>query len=348
MRQHDPLQHRNRERINRAILQESVDPPLETAAQRELGAKHFVLPENQKQTTDSDPQTCQCKGISIRGAVWQLHGWQQLYRRSASQPEVLSANACLQQLHFDAILSHMFDGVWTLSHLAYLAVFGTCGALVGWRVEKQIRKQIRRRRLKKLGFGAGDLKSKELFFKKYGEICVAKIPQKISFQEITVHSWSELPKYEQSTAAFESLGFQRTRTFVASPQEWVAEFWLSSQSGIFAKVIDSKKQGVYSEVTVINRDGDAESFENTDECGLKHREPDRWVHCGLITPAQLVETALHRSQPNDTTPNLAECVSVYEKSVNEYLAWRRSAGISADEAKKVIERVNRKQSGLKR
>jgi hypothetical protein len=126
---------------------------------------------------------------------------------------------------------------------------------------------------------------------------------------------------------------------VALPQKWVAEFWLSSQPGIFAKIIDSKERGVYSEVTVMNRDGIAESFENTEECGMKHREPDRWVHCGLITPAQLVEIALHRSQPNDATQwSLAECVSVYEKSVNEHLAWRRSVGISAEEAKQVFER----------
>src|SRR6266540_3297446 len=56
MRQHDPLQHRNHERISRTTLQESVDPPLKSAAQGELGAKYLVLPEDQKQTTDSDPQ----------------------------------------------------------------------------------------------------------------------------------------------------------------------------------------------------------------------------------------------------------------------------------------------------
>jgi len=234
----------------------------------------------------------------------------------------------------------MFDGVWHLSYFAYLAVFGACGAVAGWWVERQIRKQIRRRRFKKLGFSADDLKSKERFFKKCGEICVAKIPPKISFQEITSRSWSKASNYEQSKAAFESLGFRRTRTFVASPLKWVAEFWLSSQPGVFAKIIDSKERGVYSEVTVMKRDGIADSFENTEQCGLKHREPDRWIHCGLITTAELVEIALDHSQPNDATQmNLAECVSVYEKSVNEHLDWRRSVGISADEAKHVLERM---------
>ena len=37
--------------------------------------------------------------------------------------------------------------------------------------------------------------------------------------------------------------------------------------------------------------------------------------------------------------NLAECVNADERSVNEYLAWRRSVGISADEVKQVIEHM---------
>jgi len=49
---------------------------LKSAAQGELGAKYLVLPEDQKQTTDSDPQPCQSKGISIRSGVGQLHGRQ--------------------------------------------------------------------------------------------------------------------------------------------------------------------------------------------------------------------------------------------------------------------------------
>jgi hypothetical protein len=178
-----------------------------------------------------------------------------------------------------------------------------------------------------------------------GESVLAKLPQKISFKEVAAYSWSKPSKYEESKAAFESLGFRRTRTFVASPQEWVVEFWLSGKPGLFAKIIDSKKRGVYSEVTVMNRDGVPVSFENTEECGLKHLEPHNWVHCGLITPAQLVERALQHSQPNEAMQmNLAECVNADERSVNEYLAWRRSVGISADEVKQVIERMKRQRS----
>ena len=58
------------------------------------------------------------------------------------------------------------------------------------------------------------------------EITVAKMPPRISFNEVASHSWSEPAKYEQAKAAFEALGFQRSSRFVASPQAWVVEFWL--------------------------------------------------------------------------------------------------------------------------
>jgi hypothetical protein len=201
----------------------------------------------------------------------------------------------------------------------------------------------------KLGFSAADLKSKEQMLKRTGEMAVAKIPLKISFEEKTSHSWSNPSIYLESKAAFESLGFRRTRTYVASPKKWVVEFWLSNRPGLYAKIIDSKARGVYAEVTVMNPDGSPACFENTEDCGLQHREADGWVHCGLITPAQLVERALRDSRPNDAGQmTLADCLSSYEQSVNECLAWRRSVGISADEMKRVIERVQKKGVRLKR
>jgi len=219
------------------------------------------------------------------------------------------------------------------------------GGAAGYWIEKQIRLQIRRRRLLKQGFSPADLISKERFFKKLGEITVAKIPQRISFGEVALHSWSEPAKYEQSKAAFESLGFQRSSMFVASPQEWVVEFWLSPWPQLWAKIIDSSERGVYSEVSVTNADGSTNSFENTEECGLQHREPDKWVHCGLIAPAQLVEKALQEWPVGNGEPmKLAECVSAYEQSVNEYLAWRRSVGISADEMKQTYELQQKRRS----
>lgn len=234
----------------------------------------------------------------------------------------------------------MLSDVGPLPNLTIPALFGLFGAVAGWWIQKQ----IRRRRLMKLGFSADDLRSKEQFFKRLGEITVAKIPQKISLKEIGSHSWSKATKYEQCKTAFEALGFRRAGTFVGSPQEWVVEFWLSNDPGLFAKINDSKACGVYSEVTVMNRDGVLVSFENTEECGMKHREPDTWVHCGLVTPAQLIERALPHRQPNAKQLNLDECVSAYEQSVNENLAWRRSVGITANEAKETLKRRKRRHS----
>jgi hypothetical protein len=235
----------------------------------------------------------------------------------------------------------MFSDVGPLPNFLLPALFGAFGVTAAWWIQGQ----IRRRRLMKLGFSADDLKSGEQFFKRMGEIAVARIPEKISFEEMTSHSWSKLSRYEESKAAFESLGFQQTVTFVASPQKWVVEFWLSSKPGLFAKIIDSEERGVYSEVTVVNRDGSSVSFENTEECGLQHREPDRWAHCGPITPAQLVERALRDGLPNAASQmSLADCVSSYEESVNDYLAWRRSVGITAKEMQQVIERSKKRRS----
>jgi hypothetical protein len=239
----------------------------------------------------------------------------------------------------------MFSYLGPLPNLALPAVLGVFGAAAGYWMEKQIRLQIRRRRLMKQGFSPADLTSNERFFKKLGEITVAKIPQRILFSEVASHSWSEPAKYEQSKTAFESLGFRRSSTFVASPQEWVVEFWLGPRPQLWAKIIDSSERGVYSEVSVTNADGCTASFENTEECGLQHREPDRWVHCGLIAPAQLVEIALRERPADNGEPmKLAECVSAYEQSVNEYLAWRRSVGISADEMKRTYELQKKRRS----
>jgi len=144
---------------------------------------------------------------------------------------------------------------------------------------------------------------------------------------------------------FESLGFRRSSTFVASPQEWVVEFWLAPRPQLWAKIIDSTERGVYSEVSVMNADGSTASFENTQECGLQHREPDKWVYCGLIAPVELVERALRERPEEKGEPmKLAECVSAYEQSVNEYLAWRRSVGISADEMKRSYEVQKKRRS----
>jgi hypothetical protein len=234
----------------------------------------------------------------------------------------------------------MLGDIGPLPNLTIPALFGLLGAVAGWWIQKQ----IRRRRLIKLGFSADDLRSKDRFFKKLGEIAVARIPQKISLQEVASHSWSKPTKYEHSKEALEALGFRRAGTFIGSPQTWVVEFWSSPEPGLFATIHDTKGCGVYSEVTVMNDEGMLVSFENTEECGLKHREPDTWVHCGLVTPAQLIERALPHRQPNAKQLKFDECVSAYEQSVNENLTWRRSVGISAIEAREAVKR--RKNAAL--
>jgi hypothetical protein len=239
----------------------------------------------------------------------------------------------------------MFCDLGPLPNLTLPVALAVVGTAAGYWVEKQIRLRIRRRRLMKQGLSPSDLTSKDRAFKKLGEILVAKIPQRISFNEVDSHSWSEPAKYEQAKAAFESLGFQRSSSFVASPQEWVVEFWLGPRPQLWAKIIDSRERGVYSEVSVTNSDGTTNSFENTEECGLQHREKDKWVHCGLVAPAQLVERALREWPAGCGEPmKLAECLRAYEQSVNEYLAWRRSVGISADEMKRTLELRKKRRS----
>jgi hypothetical protein len=226
-----------------------------------------------------------------------------------------------------------------LRFIGALVVVVSVWAVSGWWIQRH----VARRRLRKLGFSADDIRSEDAIFKKWGEIAAAKIiPQKISFNEITSHSWSQPSKYEQSKTAFEALGFRRKGTFVASPQKWIVEFWLSDEPGLFATIVDARSRGVYSELTVLKNDGSTVGFDNLADCGLQHYKPDSCFHCGLIAPDQLVERAFQARPPNDfKQTNLAECVRVYEQSVNEYLAWRRSVGISGSEMKLTFERLKR-------
>ena|SRR5215469_783167 len=240
----------------------------------------------------------------------------------------------------------MYGGLGALPNDMFpLLLYGVLGAAAGGIAGRWIQKWIRRRRLMKLGFSSDDLKSRERFFEKWGQVTAAKVPRKISFSEVTSHSWSNPSKYEKSQAEIQLLGFRRAGTFVASPQKWVVEFWLSSEPGLFAKTIDSKQRGVYVEVTVMDSEDSVLSFENTEDCGLRRRDLDRWTHCGLISPAQLLEQALqHRQRQPLKQMNLAEWVAEYENSVNEHLDWRRTVGISGDEMKQAYELSKKRRS----
>ena len=234
----------------------------------------------------------------------------------------------------------MFSDVGPSPILTVSAVLAALGAAAAW----WIHGRVLRRRLVKLGFSSDDLTSNERIFKKWSDILLARIPEKISFTEVRSHSWSNPSKHGEAKTAFEALGFRQSNMFIASPQEWVVEFWLSSEPGLTGKIIDSSERGVYSEVTMTNNDGSAFSFENTQDCGRRHPEPDNWVHCGLITPAELVARALRQRRSNDVRQiNLAEAVSTYEQSVNEYLAWRRSVGFNAEEMKHIVEHSRKRR-----
>ena len=98
-------------------------------------------------------------------------------------------------------------------------------------------------------------------------------------------------------------------------------------------------------VLILNRDGSIVVFENTEECGLQHRQPDRWPHCGLVAPNELLERALRERHLGDAEPlNADTCVRVYEQAFNEDLEWRRTNGVSIEEMKNVLARM--KKQGL--
>ena len=56
MRQHDALEYRDHKRISSTVLEEAIDPSLETTTQREFRPKYFVLSKNQKQAARRDSQ----------------------------------------------------------------------------------------------------------------------------------------------------------------------------------------------------------------------------------------------------------------------------------------------------
>ena len=63
VRQHEVSQDRCHERI-RPVSEETVDPELKTAVQRELRAEDFVLGKNQEQDSDCDAQKGQSSCVS--------------------------------------------------------------------------------------------------------------------------------------------------------------------------------------------------------------------------------------------------------------------------------------------
>jgi hypothetical protein len=240
----------------------------------------------------------------------------------------------------DEILSAMFSLAGS-DGLVRIALGAGLGAVAG----AAIQALIRRRRLRRLGFTSADLSSRETFFKKLAEITVQKMPEKISLTQLDSYSWSKPSEYKQARAALEKLGLERNPAFVASPQKWVVEFWLSKDDGIFAAILDSPPCGIHTEFMVSYEDGSTVSFENTEECGRRHLENHNWIHCGTVRPDQLLERASKERRPDHAGQmQLDDCVQAYERATNESLAWRRRIGLSPAEMKHTYERLRRKRS----
>ena len=93
---------------------------------------------------------------------------------------------------------------------------------------------------------------------------------------------------------------------------------------------------------VINHDGSIIAFEDTEECGLQHRQPDRWPHCGLVAPSELLEKALRERHLAEVEPlDAITCVRAYEQAFNEDLGWRRTTGISIEEMRNVLTQMKK-------
>jgi hypothetical protein len=64
------MEHGNHKWVRRAVLQESVDPPLKPAAKRELPTEHLVLGKKQKKTPYRDPQQRQSNGVPLSHDIY--------------------------------------------------------------------------------------------------------------------------------------------------------------------------------------------------------------------------------------------------------------------------------------
>jgi hypothetical protein len=235
----------------------------------------------------------------------------------------------------------MFTPQESLDALRRIALWGGLGAVTGIAVHTF----VRRRRLRELGFTSADLSSRDAFFKKWAEIAVQKMPEKISFTQIDSYVWSNGSEYTNARSALEKLGLQRSPLFLASPQKWVVEFWLSKEDGFFGAILDSPPCGIHTEFMVSYNDGSTVSFENTDECGRRHLENHNWLHCGTVGPDQLLQRVLRERRPHHVGQmSLSDSVQAYERAINESLAWRRKVGFTPAEMKHTYERQRRTRS----
>ena len=69
MREDETTEHRDHERVG-ATRNKPIDPSLKAAAQRKLSPEDLVLPENEEQNPDCDPEVCKRCGIGVDACGW--------------------------------------------------------------------------------------------------------------------------------------------------------------------------------------------------------------------------------------------------------------------------------------
>jgi hypothetical protein len=221
----------------------------------------------------------------------------------------------------------------SLIFLVPIVFFGGLGAVIGsW-----IQRHLRRRKLRAMGFKPEDLKSRGTELKKFGELLQARLPERIEFKPVESYSWSDKIKYGGCERALERHGFERLGTFVASPENWVAEFWVSESLKSCGAIIDIKLHGPYIDMMTWYEDGTHSSFSNCPNTGLCAAE-EQHVHCGYIDPEELIARELRERPAKEIRVTGREnVVQAYEIAINGHLAMQRKVGFTADQMRRHFE-----------
>lgn len=185
-----------------------------------------------------------------------------------------------------------------------------------------------------MGFKPEDLKSRDAELRKFGEIVRTRLPERIEFKPVGAHPWSNKERYGRCQQALERHGFERLGSFVASPQHWVAEFWVSESLKSCGVIIDSKLHGPYLDLMTWYEDGTHASFSNCSDTGLCEVD-EQHVLCGYIPPEELIVRDL-RERPTKQMKTIARerAVQSYELTTNDHLADRRRVGFTAEQIKR--------------
>jgi hypothetical protein len=221
----------------------------------------------------------------------------------------------------------------------FLELLGPIGFLSGVAALVIYGIQIRtyRQRLRAAGFEPSDLKSAASINKKWGELIRARLPERIEFKGIDSHSWSNKQKHRECERALDHHRFERIGLFVATPQEWIAEFWVSESLASGGVVIDSKLHGPYLDLMTWYEDGGHSSFANHPNTGLCEWD-EQHVFCGYITPEELIARWLRERPKKEMKSTTRDnVVRANEQTTNDHLARHRREGVSAEQINSFFE-----------